>query len=436
MTLTPDDGPIRVSVAEWKRIGPDKPELRGRNLDPAGIEQAKALGNKLIVRPTFGGLEVEATSFVGHVAVGPLRIAVRPKLEQAPLTTLLRYAYGLRDLGPLRTPTDTPVDALGLQDILVALLAEEADELLHRGLSRHYVPREDRLESPRGRILVGALARNGGVVEARLPCRYVERRVDWRLNQVLRAGLRLASHLAQDAEVRRRVQRLDAALDGVAHAPLDREAVDEAERGLTRLTEAYRPALTLVRLLLDAQGIDMEDGRPRAVPGFLFDMNSFFERLVSRFLHDNLPPGWRIVDQRSVRGLLRYAPEANPNGRSAPSVRPDYALHEPGHPVRFLDAKYRDVWTEGCTAEWLYQLSLYALAGAGRVSVLLYATTHAAAREERLEVRPGASDDKPVAATVIIRPVDLTRISELIGPGQANTHARERQGLALALVAG
>lgn len=35
----------------------------------------------------------------------------------------------------------------------------------------------ERLESPRGRILVGQLIQQGGIVEARLPCQHFERRV-------------------------------------------------------------------------------------------------------------------------------------------------------------------------------------------------------------------------------------------------------------------
>jgi 5-methylcytosine-specific restriction enzyme subunit McrC len=427
---------VEISLAEWERVGPaEVPALHGLTLDATAAAQAKALGNKLSVRPGFGGVEVEAVSHVGYVAIGPLRIAVQPKLPALPLTRLLRYAYGLRDLGPPLDQTAAPLAVHGLHDILVALLAAEAEELLHRGLARQYVTRNEWLENPRGRIMVGDLVRRGGVLEARLPCRHTERRTDWRLNQVLRAGLRLAEEVAGDPELRRRVQRLHAMMDGVAAVSLDGSALDVTERSLTRLTAAYAPALTLVRLLLDAQGIAVEPGRTAEVPGFLFDMNSFFQRLVSRFLHDNLPSDQHIQDERSVHGLLAYAPATNPQNRLAPRVRPDYALVEGKAPQRFLDAKYRDVWNRNCPPEWLYQLSLYALASPGRVSVLLYGTTDEAALEERVEIRPPATGGRPVAATVVFRPVLLPRLAELVGAEGNNSRKAERRWLAARLVA-
>lgn len=428
---------IDVSLAEWERTGPElEPALRGMALDTAAAEQAKALVGKVRIRPGFGGLEIETMSHVGHVAVGPLRLAIRPKLANLPLTRLLRYAYGLRDLGPPLQTVPAPMAAAGLQDILVALFAEEAEELLHGGLARQYVRRDEWLESPRGRLLTSTLARKGGIMEARLPCRHVERLADWRLNQVLRAGLRLAAGIALDPDLCRRVQQLQRRLDGIEPVRLDAQALAEAHRLLTRLTAAYEPALTLLALLLDAQGPILEQGRPTAVPGFLFDMNSFFQRLLSRFLHDNLPTGQQIEDERTVRGVMEYAPGGNPRGHTAPRVRPDYALLQGKAPRRFLDAKYRDVWGRGYPAEWLYQLALYAMASPCRVSLLLYATTDGAAREERVEVRPSVMGLHKVAeATVIMRPVFLPLMAELVCPEGSDTQIEARQSLAHALVA-
>src|SRR5205823_13720655 len=102
-----------------------------------------------------------------------------------------------------------------------------------------------------------------------------------------------------------------------------------------------------------------------------FDMNIFFERLLSRFLRDNLTDG-RIKDQRSIRSLYAYSHDANPRGRKAPAPRPDFALFNNGQLNTFLDAKYRDLWDNSLPVEWLYQLSIYALASPGGLSVLLY----------------------------------------------------------------
>jgi len=87
------------------------------------------------------GLTVRSTSFVGRVRLGEIDVTVVPKLPSDSLLKLLRYAYGLRDLRLLPSTTHT-TQALGLQDILVWQLIEEAKELLARGLRRAYVRRE------------------------------------------------------------------------------------------------------------------------------------------------------------------------------------------------------------------------------------------------------------------------------------------------------
>jgi 5-methylcytosine-specific restriction enzyme subunit McrC len=273
--------------------------------------------------------------------------------------------------------------------------------------------------------LGSARARHGGVREARLPCLHFERRVDWHLNQVLRAGLDAAAGLSEDRDLRRRLRRLAGMFTSVERkARLDASDIDRAERGLTRLTASNGPALTIIRLLHNMRGLAFESaGQPIRLPGFLFNMNVFFQRLVSRFLHENLR-GQRIVDEWAIRNLFAYAPDANPRQRTAPQPRPDYALFD-GNTLRaFLDAKYRDTWERGVPADWLYQLSIYALASPARVSVLLYASMAAEARDEQVDVRQPITWASQRPASVILRAVRLAQLAELVDPARASSLAR------------
>jgi 5-methylcytosine-specific restriction enzyme subunit McrC len=368
------------------------------------------------------------------VDVGPLRIAIGPKLPDMPLASLLRYAYGLRDVTAIEE-TRSPTTHHSLHDLLIALLAAEVEELLHRGLARRYVPLSEKLESPRGHILIDQVIRQGGVREARLPCRHFERRTDWHLNQVLRAALETAAHMAEDRNLRRRVHQLSAMFGDVERlVRLRSNDIDRAERDLTRLTAASGPALTIIRLLHDSLGIAFKSGQPVSrMPGFLFDMNVFFQRLLSRFLHDNLA-GARIADELAIRTLFSFATDANPKQRRAPAPRPDYALFYGKTLHGFLDAKYRDIWEGGLPAEWLYQLSIYALASPSEVSVLLYASMSAEARDERVEVRQPVLWSNKRPASVILRPVRLPYLAELLHPDRARSLAGERRQLADQLV--
>jgi 5-methylcytosine-specific restriction enzyme subunit McrC len=426
-----------VELTEWDQVGPARDaRLRGCSLAGDGESRrlVATLRDRLEIREGYDGLEITSTSFVGRVDVGPLRIAIGPKLPAMPLARLLRYAYGLRDVTAVEE-TRSPTTRHGLHDLLIALLAAEVEELLHCGLARRYIPLSDKLESPRGRILIDRVIRQGGVREARLPCRHFERRADWHLNQVLRTGLEAGARLTEDRNLRRRVHQLSSMFGDVdCLVSLHTDDIDRAERDLTRLTAACGPALTIIKLLHSTLGIAFDSGQPPSrMPGFLFDMNLFFQRLLSRFLHDNLA-GARIADELAIRNLFAYAPDANPKQRRAPAPRPDYALFYDKVLNGFLDAKYRDVWERNLPAEWLYQLSLYALASPCEVSVLLYASMSAEARDERVEVRQPVtwSDKRP--ASVILRPVSLPYLAELLDPDRARSLAGERRRLATQLV--
>jgi len=416
-TLRPDrDASIPVELPEWAQVGPSNdPRLRGHSFanNPTARRLAETLRGRVDIREGYEGLEITATSFVGRVDVGPLRVAITPKLPMMPLACLLRYAYRLRDLATFEE-TRAPTTRDGLHDLLITLLADEIEELLHRGLSRRYIPLSENLASPRGGILVGELARRGGVREAQLPCRHFERRPDWHLNRVLRAGLDAAAWMTEDRDLRRRVHQLaDMFGDVEPLSRLNAVAIDNAARGLTRLTLAAEPALTVIRLLHEMLGVAFDAASESSrMPGFLFDMNKFFQRLLSRFLRENLT-GQHIADERSIRSVFTYA---GPKQRAAPAPRPDYALYEGATLRGFLDAKYRDAWEFWIPPEWLYQLSIYALASPEHVSILLYASMAADARDERIDIYPRGllSTGKP--SCVIIRPVVLTQLAELLDP--------------------
>src|SRR5450756_1116812 len=93
----PDGRPLFVvELTEWDQVGPAKDSrLKGCSLagDPQSRRLAESLRGRLDIREGYDGLEITSTSFVGRVDVGPLRIAIGPKLPAMPLARLLRYAY-------------------------------------------------------------------------------------------------------------------------------------------------------------------------------------------------------------------------------------------------------------------------------------------------------------------------------------------------------
>lgn len=414
-----------VALQEWSHVGPDNvADLRGLALDgdvPRRLAVDLARAGRLVVRELRNGIEIEARQWVGRVRLGSLTITVQPKIAPDLLLRLYRYAFGLRGID--RGEAVVFDAGMALHDLLIIQLANEVDTLIRRGLSRRYSRREASLASPRGKIDIGRIAA-APITTGTLPCSYHERDLDWRVNQAVRAGMLLASRMSSNQAVASRLRRSAKLLDGaVADVTLSDRWLAEVRRALDRQTEAYASALTIIHMLLRGQGLRLDeddDSESVTIPGFLFDMNLFFESLLGRFLGEHLPDH-EVRTQDRLAELYRYPPNGNPRRRRRPDPRPDFVLVREGRYVAVLDAKYRDLWDLPVPREMLYQLSLYALALPGcREAVILYPCADGAARDAVLELRAAVG----APARVVVRPVRLEELDAMLDP---RAHGRARR---------
>ncbi len=405
---------LRVRLHEWSTLDPLSLEgaaLRDRRLSDATARQlALELAHEKVLEVTelYGGLSVRAFSHVGQVQLGDLVITIEPKLGATELLGLLRYTYGLRSLRVLDATRFAGGGDL-LADLVVAQLYAEARELIGRGLTRRYVETAEDLENPRGRFEMNRLARPGALLAAALPCRHHQRTSNVQLNQVLRAGLALAARVANDAQLRSDVLRLTASLRDTADSVVLSSAVlRDARRGLNRLVTAYEPALSLIELLYGGSSTTLDDGATLSLPGFLFDMNRFFQALVERFLAEHLH-GYEVRSEKALREMMDYMPNANPRARRAPRPRPDFMILRGRRVEQLLDAKYRDLWERELPRDMLYQLSVYALSQpTGSTAAILYPTTPLGAREAIIEIREPSNG--AARGYVALRPIVLQRL--------------------------
>src|SRR5205807_1392895 len=104
--------------------------------------------------------------------------------------------------------------------------------------------------------------------------------------QILYSGLELAGTVASDLQLRRETRRLATMFEEqVSPIQLNGMILDRGIQGVNRLAIAYDPALTIIRLLWESRGVVLDDtGSSVRLRGFLFDMNRFFQSLLSRFL--------------------------------------------------------------------------------------------------------------------------------------------------------
>jgi len=258
---------------------------------------------------------------------------------------------------------------------------------------------------------------------------------DTLLNRVLMAGLRLAGSMASVVGLRRESRRLATLMEEqVAQVRLDRTVMDRAARQMNRLTTAYASAFSIIRLLVEAQGVVLEgEMTATPLPGFLFDMNAFFQALVSRFLRENLR-AYSVRDEHGLKGMMRYNPQFNPQRRQSSTPRPDYVVTQKGAIYSILDAKYRDLWEKSLPREMLYQLVVYAISHRQRPqSSILYPTTNERAKESRIDVTDPVFGRS--IGQVCLRPVLLPLLESMV-TSNTSQGRRERESYAHRLVFG
>jgi 5-methylcytosine-specific restriction enzyme subunit McrC len=427
---------IVVTMKEWRSRGP-KEDSRLSGFSFGDDRTARKKANDLTSRQRVEilelveGMQIRTKSYVGHIELGPLRLSIQPKLTGAPLLNLIRYAYNLRNLD-LFQPAEQVSGPGTFQDLLIHQLEAEARELLSRGLFRDYLRTQDLLASPRGRIDFQNYAKKGGISVAALPCIYHPRHENALINRVILSGLNFASIQTSDVVLRVRLRQTAKLMSrSVSPLRLNRQIMDQVWRGMDRRLIAYEPALTLISLLLQSTGILLEENGERvSVPGFLFDMNLFFQAILYRFLHENLP-GFEVKGTETLRDMFHYS--QNPTGRRSPKPKPDYIIYRNGQVVSILDAKYKDLWENAPTRDIIYQLSMYALSqGEGNESIILYPTTSAKAKESVLDVNDPVKGG--ILARIRMRPVDLYRLEKVISAPSSARAIRDRERLAWQLV--
>jgi 5-methylcytosine-specific restriction enzyme subunit McrC len=321
--------------------------------------------------------------------------------------------------------------------VIVEQLANEAAELLSRGLHRDYLEFNAELASPRGRIGFEEVAQGLTSAKASIACTYYNRSEAILLNRVLLAGLQLAGRVGTDSRLTARVFRLAQSLEAsVPTMRLTRVDLDNARRAIDRRSTAYTSALTLIELLFDGMGVSLEEvAQSVQIPGFLFDMNRFFQSLMSRFLHEELRE-FSVQDERRLKHMFEYVPGRNPKLRRAVVPRPDFAVLRHGDVVEFLDAKYRDLWQTSLPRDMLYQLTIYALAkdtGLPR-STILYPTLAGEAADQVVSFKDPVLGHQ--RAEITLRPVNLLEMEKVVQPRRGALAARQRREYARALVFG
>jgi 5-methylcytosine-specific restriction enzyme subunit McrC len=427
----------RITLNEWESCEPAEGNLLYRiSLDSSKArETAKKLSRSGCIKilNLQEGLSISTTSYVGTISLGNVTITIMPKLQGIPLIKLLRYAYGMHDLNLMdRTRAQTGHEAF--QDLIITELLREIRTLLNSGLHRDYLRSEELLANPRGRINIQGIASHNTAATAELPCIHHPRSFDCDANRILFGGLILSSRLTSDAYLRSDCRRLTDLFAGEIHTPeLSRELLRKFLWNDNRILQSYIPAAKLISMLLDGIGtVLVEEGNPLEIQGFLFDMNIFFQWLLSRFLHENVR-GYTIMDEYSLKDIMAYQLDRNPQRRKAPTPRPDFIVQSRGICKSVLDAKYRDIWNHGLPRNMLYQLAIYSLSRlSSEGATILYPTLSSNASVEQIRIANPLTGNR--LATVTIRPVNLLEMSKLLDGNNSVSSQKAREQFAMHMI--
>ena len=420
---------LTMNIREWEEVLPQKgnPLYHRFIEDEASKHTINVLNEKgiLSILELKDGLKITSNSYVGKIKIGDLQINIHPKIEGMPLYRLLKYAYGLRDLN-IFDEAIHDIDSFPFHDLLIYQLYAEVEDLVYRGLNKKYKKTEEDLEAPRGRIDIKKLATRSTASSATLPCSYFERSEDNEFNRVLLAGLYLALGLTEDLSLKIRLHRLCKSMEeSVSRIELNRGILLKTLKSIDRLSKRYRSALELINILFESQGIRLEDGSMYIkLNGFFFDINMFFQSLLSKLMKENLE-GYTVRDEYTLHELFAYTPGFNPQRRYAPKPRPDFAVMKGSKVICLLDAKYRDLWETKLPREMLYQLSIYAVSGIGNSTAkILYPSMSSQAKLQKIDIKNPATGNK--YAEVMLQPVWLTQVAQLINlPNKEKARAQE-----------
>lgn len=318
-----------------------------------------AVGRRLTVTAADapGDWIVKATSYVGTVVAGGVRVLVRPKVSNANLFHLLEAGGEALDVRPEAFEYGQTADLVPSFSTFFARIVETA---FARGIHRAYEEREVVLSGIRGRVDLNAQQRRLGL-PIPVACRFDEYTGDVPLNRIIKAA----------AEVLSRVRGVTSTTRSALAAILSRLEEVSPLHGpelyvptvFTRLNHHLRPAERLARMVLRGSSLVDQWGDAEA-GAFLVNMNRVFEEFVAARLRTYLA-GRLVVDVQHHAWL--------DTGHEVVQIVPDVVIRDGGRPVFVGDAKYKLLHDEekGRNPDY-YQLLAYATALNVPEGVLVY----------------------------------------------------------------
>ncbi len=371
-----------VELVEYqtKRVASVKPtpeDLRLADRLAAGGE----IDARLDVRWLLGGhVEIKSSSWVGVVRFSGLEVRVMPKLVGGSLRVLrmVEYASGVRLLSRLPHDQRIPAEGTDLFHLIVMALVKETNSLVRDGLIRDYRPVDDALTVLRGRLRMRDqfLRRYGSLHQ--LECHFDEYDGDIPENQLLALALSAAAKRV-DGSLLSNTRGLAGTLARTCMPPTRDPDWYTRQIQYDRRNGRYRPAHELALLVLKGLALsDLPGSTYQRVTAFMIDMNTVFERFVTRLVTEALADGpLHVSTQQTYRAAI-----IDESTRDAyATIRPDLVIVDGRSRQKVpVDIKYKLYEDKRLSSSDIYQLFTYAYALGETQSIpnagVLYAATN------------------------------------------------------------
>ena len=271
---------------------------------------------------------------------------------------MLAYAYRCLDQRDFSGLEAEPFE--NACDLFATILARGLSGQIRRGLERSYVPRQETLSAPRGRIDVSASIKEQSLARLRLPCRYDEYSEDIPANQVMKLTARYLCRSGQVCQSRRdALKRLLPFLSGVSDLSPGSVRWDQV-----KCRPDNRPCRSLIgicRLVMEHLLFANPDGS-REIRGYMDGqpMHLLYEKFILEYYRRHFPglsPNPELIRWNVTGGQALHLP----------LMRTDLVLRGAGKTL-IIDAKYyshsmqsyRDPDSPTIRSGNLYQIYAYA----------------------------------------------------------------------------
>lgn len=355
-----------LRIREWQKITPASPGggplLQGAYLTDSDRELLAELEQRSSLKVTElrSGLAVSVGPHIGTISLSQLRIVIMPKLRIDSLMRMIAFAFELSDIWVTEPWSEYSSGEEGMIDLLGVSLLRSVERLARGGLLPDYQTRCDDLTRPRGRLDMHHIASHPR--RTTLRCTYDEHTVDHSINQIVAAGLRLASKVMQTVDLRLDLARAaDRFFGDLSRISLEADLLRGHVERLDRRSSHYRTALTLITLIYQGAYLrDHEEAGKMPLVSFTLNMNRVFEKFLERYFRKTAPETVRVSGQDTRTDVFTYL--ENGGGWKQPTIRPDIVIRSRTGVIAVADAKYKNRHEHPPASSELQQLSIYGLA--------------------------------------------------------------------------